>query len=284
MDEFKINPRSLALLLSFLIIPKLSVIFINMLSRENGNWLWSYDPIIIIGYSLFVLMYFLFWLKGRTSPNIAASIPAAIIHSILGILIIVPALAALAFSMGSLKPLLSTLVQILVWVILVLVVFVIPYLTIRGDFTNKQKTLTVLAAVAFLVSPSYGPVLYITGLFRSIVETGNLKLVNGIYIGLLTLYFIPVVLLYISEVKADGRFAFISFCAGLALMTYGLANPVNYGTKAGSSLVTTYIGNVEVSSTVVRHFDINAVIIAGVVVLGLLYITMYSDTIEKNGT
>jgi hypothetical protein len=285
MDELKITPHSLAFLFSFLIIPKFTVIFINMLSADNGGWLWSYDPVIIIGYVNLVLLYLLFWLKERTSPNITASIPVAVIHASLAVLILVPALAALAFSVVSLRPFLSFLIQILVWIILVLVVFGLPYFSIRGDFSNKQKTLTVLTGAAFLISPSYGPIFRIFGLARTMIESGYFKLLKGIDIGLIILYFILVVLLYISETEVKGRFAFTAFCTGLTLMTYGLGNPVNYGSKASSKLLTTYIGNTPISLTVVRIINFNWVLIVGLLLLVFLYLTLYSSkTAGKQGT
>jgi len=284
MNQFKINPRSLALLFSFLIIPKLTAQFIGMLSIENGRFMWSYDPTLIIGYCIFVILYFLFWLKEKRTPNITTSIPAALIDSILGILILIPALSVLAFSVASLKSLINILIQILVWVILVLVVFVVPFLTFRGNFSNKQKAFSVLAAVAYLFSPSYGPVFRIFGLSRSLIDAGMINFLQGINISLLLAYGIFVVLLYFSEEKPAGRFAFSAFCAGISLMTFGLGNPVKYGSNPSSKVLTTYIGNVAISSFPVSIFNLNWVLIAGLLILGLLYITVYSNTAGKNGT
>jgi hypothetical protein len=274
MNQAITKARQLAYLFSFLIFPKLTSNFTSVLMANERNWLWSYDPLIILGYMGIIVLFIIFWRKEQAIPNLTKELPAFIMPVILLILILFPLLVYLGYWLVFLRPLGSMLGPIISWTILALIVLFLPYLALTGETTTRQKVLAVLAALGFLICPTLGPVFGLFKLFEPITKAGGITLFQVLDIGLLCAYFICVVLLFASQSTTNATIGFTTFCAGLGLMLYGLSHPVNFGSKASTYLVTTYINGVPISTSVLMAIQANVAVIVGVIILGLLLFSL----------
>lgn len=275
MDRVITRAHQLAYLFSLLISPKLASNFTSVMMANERNWLWSFDPLTILGYLALIVFFIIFWRKKQATPNLTKELPVFILPIILSILILFPLLVYSGYWLVFIRPLSSMLGLVINWTILALIVLLLPYLALTGETTTRQKVLTVLAALGFLICPTLGPVFGLFKLFEPITKAGGITLFQVLDIGLLCAYFICVVLLFASQSTTNATIGFATFCAGLGLMVYGLSHPVNFGSKASTYLVTTYINGVPISTSVLMAFQVNVAVILGAILLGLFIFSSY---------
>ena len=212
-------------------------------------------------------MYFSFWRAEKNKPNITAAVPKFLLPAILAILLLLPLLAFLSFPMPFVRPLLGFLIWITFWGILLLAVIGVPFVAFRGDFSNRQKVVVVLAALVYLVSATTGP------FFKFARDWG--WEIAGVWrfvdIVSLSLYCIFAVLLFAPRATEKARIAFVTFCAGLILFLQGLHTPIEFGRFAKSYEVVSVFGDSSISLFPVKIGQANILVIAGIVILGLLF-------------
>lgn len=274
MKNLKFNARSFALLLAFLVVPRFSNFFSSVMVANKKGWSWEFDPVILVGYIILIILGVIFWQNENKAANITKEMPYKLITITLLVLILIPLLGYIGFDVLQFRPVYSLFSMVISWAVLIMVVFIIPILLISGSFSNQQKTFAILAALAYLISPTLGPVFLYLRLTQRVIEFGGLGLFQAISIVLLAAYFLFVVLLYATEREAQGISGFAAFNFALAAMVYGLVNPVKFGSRAGTYVVTTYVNGVPVGSSIMQAFQVNITVILAVLLLFILVVNV----------